>query len=102
MKVDDASFDSLANRQGLTLFDLWSPGCHPCHTLMPIVEDLAADFANDAAFCKINVEAEILLRDRLGARSLPTLVLYRDGSEIDRLIGLRTRSQLTTWIEAHL
>lgn len=102
VKVDDAGFDAVAGRRGLTLFDLWSPGCQPCRTLMPILEDLAADFADDVAFCKVDVEAEAMVRDRLAARNLPTLVLYRDGAELDRLVGLRSRSQLTTWIEANL
>jgi thioredoxin len=102
VKVDDAGFDAVAGRQGVTLFDLWSPGCQPCRTMMPIIEDLAADFGDDVAFCKVDVEAASVVRDRLGARALPTLVLYRDGAEVDRLVGLRTRSQLTTWIEAHL
>lgn len=102
MKVDAADFDVVAERQGLTVFDLWSPGCQPCITLLPIIEDLAADFAGDVAFCKIDVEAEAGMRDRLVARALPTLVLYRNGAEVDRVVGLRTRSQLMQWIEAHL
>ena len=102
VKIDGAGFEAVARGTGMTLFDLWSPDCQPCRTLLPILEDLAADFADDVAFCKIDVEAEVVVRERLAVGALPTLVLYRDGAEIDRVVGLRTRSHLMGWIEAHL
>lgn len=102
LTLDGTRFEAISRWCGLTVLDLWSPTCGPCHTLLPILEDLAGDFAADVAFFKVDVEDDPALRERLGVRSLPTLILYRDGSEIDRIRGMHTRSNLTMWIEAHL
>ncbi len=101
--VTAATFDTaVAARAGLVLIDLWSPGCVPCRALAPIVDDLAADYVGQVAVCKIDVDAEPSLSERLAIRGVPTLVLYRDGREVDRVLGIRTRSHLSQWIEEHL
>lgn len=103
INVTAATFDTaVAERDGLVLVDLWSPGCMPCRAIAPIVDDLAADFAGDLAVCKVDVDAEPLLSERLAARGVPTLALYRDGKEVGRVLGVHTRSHLVRWIEGHL
>ena len=92
----------IAEQGGLILFDLWSPTCAPCQALAPILDDLAIDFANEMRICKLNVQADEAMAKAFAARALPTLALYRDGAEIDRLIGLKSRGQLTAWLESHL
>eukprot|EP01037_Dinobryon_pediforme_P021386 gene21386-22238_t len=64
--------------------------------------DVAADFEDDLAVRKVNIDAEAELRERLGATTVPTLILYRDGAEVDRVIGARSRARLSAWIESHL
>ena len=88
--------------QGLVLLDLWAPWCAPCRALLPVLEDLAMDFAGDLAVRKVDIEAEASLRERLGITTVPTLILYRDGGEVDRLTGARSRARLSDWIEGHL
>lgn len=101
--VTTATFDAaITGPHGLILVDLWSPGCVPCRALGPILDDLAADFAGELAVCKVDVEAEPDLRARLRIRGVPTLALFRDGQEVDRVLGIRTRSELSRWIEEHL
>lgn len=104
-KVSDITgmdFADVTGQQGTTLFDLWSPGCAPCATLAPILDDLAHDFAGEVRVCKADVAADTALGEGFAVRSLPTLALYRDGVEIDRIVGLRSRAQLTSWLESHL
>ncbi len=101
--VTTATFDAaIAGPDGLVLVDLWSPGCVPCRALAPILEDLAADYAEEVAVCKVDVEAEPDLPARLGIQGVPTLALFRNGQEVDRILGARTRSELSRWIEEHL
>ncbi len=92
----------IAERDGLILFDLWSPTCAPCRALAPILDDLAADFADELQICKLDVEADKAIAKPFAARALPTLALYRAGMEIDRMVGLKSRGQLTAWLESHL
>jgi len=92
----------IAEQSGLILFDLWSPTCAPCRALAPILDDLAADFVDELQICKLNVEADEAIAKPFAARALPTLALYRDGLEIDRMVGLKSRGQLTAWLESHL
>lgn len=93
---------AVADGDGLLLVDFWSPGCVPCRTLAPVLDDLAGDFAGEVAMGKVDVDAEPALRERLGIRGVPTLALFRGGREVDRILGVRTRSQLSTWLEGHL
>jgi thioredoxin 1 len=86
----------------MVLLDLWSPTCAPCKALAPILDDLAADFAGEVQVYKADVSRDQALAERFAARSLPTLALCRGGVEIDRIVGLRSRAQLTLWLESHL
>ncbi|QQN74731.1 co-chaperone YbbN [Croceicoccus sp. YJ47] len=92
----------LTRYAGLTLFDLFSPSCAPCRTLAPVLDDLAADFAGAIRVFKVDVSADPSVAEHFGPRAFPTLILYRDGEEIDRIVGLRSRAQLAYWIENHL
>ncbi|WP_298089333.1 thioredoxin domain-containing protein [uncultured Sphingomonas sp.] len=101
--ITAAEFDTeVAGRKGLVLVDLWGPNCAPCRALAPILDDLAEDFGGEVAICKIDVEAEQDMMVRLGARAMPTLALFHDGTEVDRIVGICTRSRLTAWLESHL
>lgn len=101
--ISEAKFNTaVVRRDGLILVDCWAPWCAPCRALMPVLEDLAADFGNDVTICKVDMEAEQSLRDRLRVTTLPTLLLYRDGAELDRVVGTQSRARLSQWLEAHL
>ena len=92
----------MAGWDGLILFDLWTPDCTPCRALAPILDDLAADFAGEVRIFKADISADLALAERFAARAVPTLALYRGGQEIDRIVGLRSRAQLTAWLESHV
>ncbi len=92
----------IAEWKCMTLVDFWSPDCAPCRTLAPILDDLAADFTDAVQICKADVTGAPALTERTAVAALPTLVLYRDGAEVDRVVGLRSRAQLNDWIEHHL
>jgi thioredoxin-like negative regulator of GroEL len=103
--IDVAGWDVaavIAEQRGLILFDLWSPTCAPCRALAPILDDLAADFVDELRICKVNVAVDEAIAKPFAARTLPTLALYRDGVEIDRVVGLKSRGHLTAWLESHL
>lgn len=76
-----------ANSKGLMLVDFWGPQCVPCLNLMPAVEEVENDYAGKLKVAKLNSAQNRLLCARLRVMSLPTFILYKDGTEIKRLTG---------------
>jgi thioredoxin 2 len=76
------------------LLDLWAPWCGPCRRIAPVLADLAARHAGQLKVVKVNVDEDPALGARFAARSIPLLVVLRDGREIDRIVGALPRSAL--------
>jgi thioredoxin 2 len=74
--------------------DLWAPWCGPCRMIAPVLEDLAARNAGRLKVVKVNVDDEPALGARFDARSIPLLVVLRDGQEVDRIVGALPRAAL--------
>ena len=83
----------------VVLVDCYADWCGPCKMLEPTIEWLAAE--TDAAVAKVDVDAHQRLAQQLGARSIPTLVLYVDGEPVERLLGAQDRATLESLIERH-
>ncbi|NLH54088.1 MAG: thioredoxin [Acholeplasmataceae bacterium] len=85
---------------GTVLVDFYADWCGPCRMVSPIVEELANDNA-DMGFKKVNVDEEPDLAMRYNVRSIPTLILFKDGKEVDRVIGFAPKQRLQTWLDSH-
>ena len=97
--IGDDSFDAVTGRQGLTLVDFWAPWCGPCKSIGPVLEDLAAEYGEDLTVAKINVDDHQRKAAAFGVRAIPTLVLFKDGSPVETLVGLQTRASLVAAID---
>jgi thioredoxin 1 len=81
-------------QSGVTLVDFWAPWCGPCKIQLPIVEELADEMKGQATLAKVNVDDEPELASQFGVRSIPTLLLFKDGQLVDTMVGINPKNVL--------
>lgn len=84
------------------LVDFWASWCGPCQMLAPIIDDLADQFAGKALVGKVSTEDERALAMSLGVMSIPTVIFFQNGKEIDRLVGVRDTGEYSQVLNRHL
>jgi thioredoxin 2 len=101
--LDAQAFETHTTRSGLpVLVDFWAPWCGPCRTMAPMLDRVADERRTQLQVGKLNTDQHQELVGRLGIRSIPTLILYRDGKEIERRSGSSDFGSLTQWLDASL
>ena len=93
--VTDANFSSVVEASSIpVLLDLWAAWCGPCRMIAPVVEQIAAEFSGRALVGKLDVDANPWTASRFGIQSIPTLLILKDGREVDRLIGAQGKQAI--------
>ena len=87
---------------GLVLVDFWAAWCPPCRRLAPTLDALAAAYDGQLTVLKVNVDECPDLSSRYGIRSIPTLILFREGRMVDRSLGALPMEELRRFVDAHL
>lgn len=96
------NFDSVVNGSLPVLVDFWAPWCGPCRSLSPIVDEVADELAGKITVAKCNVDDNQDLAMKFGVMSIPTLVVFKNGEEIDRSVGALPKARLQALLEKHL
>lgn len=81
-------------KSGLVLIDFWASWCMPCKMMAPILNEVADEIGDKAKIGKVNVEEHQQLSSKFSVRNIPTLVLLKDGKEIERFVGVKTKDFL--------
>jgi thioredoxin 2 len=88
------TFDAEIRASVPAIVDFWAPWCAPCRMIEPVLDDLARDRAGELKVVRVNVDENPELASRFGAMSIPLLVAFRDGEEVERVVGAMPRAQL--------
>jgi len=99
LKLTDADFDTQVKAQPLMIVDFWAEWCGPCRMIAPVLEELAAEYADRLAVGKVNVDEDRQIAARFGIRSIPTLLFFRDGARIDQVVGAHSKSAIKAKID---
>lgn len=73
--------------KGVTLVDFWAPWCGPCRMVSPIVDELSSEYAGKIKVAKLNTDQEMMLAAQYNIMSIPTLMVFKDGKPVDKIIG---------------
>ncbi len=101
VSLDTDGFDS-AIESGVVLVDFWATWCPPCRIQAPILEELASEISHVAKITKLDVDKNRTIASRFGIRNIPTLIIFKDGREVERYVGVQQKEILRAAIENHL
>jgi thioredoxin len=98
--VTDATFSAEVERSPLpVLLDLWAEWCGPCRMIGPVINQLASEMAGLVRFAKLNVDENPATASRFNVRSIPTLLVLKEGREVDRIVGAGSKDEIARRIE---
>ena len=93
MHITKENFDAVVGGEKPVLLDFWATWCGPCRMIAPIVEEIAAE-RDDVIVGKVNVDEEMELAVKFGIVSIPTLILLKNGMEVDKIVGYRPKADI--------
>lgn len=98
LEITDGNIAEIIAGNKITIVDFWAPWCGPCRILGPIIEQLAEENA-DIAIGKINVDENQATAAASGIRGIPTMILYKDGVMVEKIVGVKSKAELQSKID---
>ena len=101
VNVSDQTFKQEVESGGAVLVDFWAPWCGPCKMIAPVLEELDKEIGGSVKIAKVNVDDNPESASRFGVMSIPTLILFKDGQPVDKVVGLQSKDALKGMISRH-
>jgi thioredoxin 1 len=100
--VTDADFEETVRKHSLALIDFWAPWCGPCLALTPVIEELSKDYTGRVLIGKLNVDDNPQTAECFQVFSIPTLLIMKNGREVDRIVGCVPKKHIEAALRKHL
>jgi len=101
--VSDQNFETEVIKSDTpVLVDFWAAWCGPCRMVAPVLEEIANEQGENVKIAKLDVDANPITAGRFGVRSIPTMILFKNGREADRVVGYNTKEQLLKKLGPHI
>jgi thioredoxin 1 len=101
LTVNENNFKQTVEEGKLVLVDFWAPWCGPCKMIAPILEQLDQQSADGVTIAKLNVDDNPSLASQYGVMSIPTLKLFKDGKEVESVVGVQSLEKLQSLVQKH-
>lgn len=103
IKATDITFDELINHfSGPVMVDFWADWCAPCKAVSPVMKEIAQENIERAMVLKVNVDENRMLAERFRVMSIPTIMIFKDGKQVDSMTGAASKNQYIAMLEKHL
>ncbi len=102
IELTDQNFEEIINTEKPVLVDFWAEWCGPCKMIGPVVEELAGEYDGKAVVAKVDVDSNPEVSAKFGIRSIPTLLVFKNGEIVDKQIGAVPKTVLSEKLEAQL
>ncbi|GAA5344968.1 thioredoxin [Planifilum fimeticola] len=101
VEVTDQNFSDEV-KSGTVLVDFWAPWCGPCKMIAPVLEELDSEIGDQLKIAKLNVDNNPETAGRFGVMSIPTLMVFKDGEMVSKMVGFQPKEQLREWLDSYL
>ncbi|EGQ0298693.1 thioredoxin [Staphylococcus pseudintermedius] len=101
IEVKDSNFEEQI-QSGVKLVDFWATWCGPCKMIAPVLEDLAVDYEGKADILKLDVDQNQATAAKFEVMSIPTLIVFKDGQPVDKVVGFQPKENLAQVLDKHV
>lgn len=102
VNVTDQSFKGEVEGTGTVLVDFWAPWCGPCKMIAPVLEEINQEVGDKVKIAKVNVDENPESASRFGVMSIPTLIVFKDGQPVDKIVGFQPKDNLLNTLGKHM
>ena len=99
--ITDANFEDTIKKNKLVFIDFWASWCGPCRALAPTIQELAKEYSGKVLIGKLDVDENPATAERFQVFSIPTMIVFKNGSEVERLVGLCSKNKITDTLLKH-